>query len=114
MKEFGYEKRSGSSVKTVAVLLSILLIITVIGYSAYKIFFVDAPVIEGTEAFNQLPLDKTITLNGRNLKSINISIIQNGKETALLSDAPEGGKKTYKLQIKPRELKLTTARQKWL
>jgi len=107
MKEFGYEKRSGSSVKTVAVLLSILLIITVIGYSAYKIFFVDAPVIEGTEAFNQLPLDKTITLNGRNLKSINISIIQNGKETALLSDAPEGGKKTYKLQIKPRELKLT-------
>ncbi|MEW6714572.1 MAG: M23 family metallopeptidase [Nitrospirota bacterium] len=107
MKGFAYEKRRGSSMKTFGVLLSIVLIITVIGYSAYKMFFVEAPVIEGVEAFNHLPLDKTITLNGSNLKSINISIIQNGKETELLSDTPEVGKKTYTLQIKPRELKLT-------
>ncbi|MBI5676332.1 MAG: M23 family metallopeptidase [Nitrospirae bacterium] len=107
MKGFEYEKRRGSSIKTFAALLAIFLIIIAIGYSAYKIFSVDAPVIEGLEAFNQLPLDKTITLNGRNLKSINISIIQNGKETELLSDTPDGGKKIYALQIKPRELKLT-------
>lgn len=106
MKGFAYERRSKSSFKTFAILLSVLLIITVTGYSAYKIFFVDAPVIEGVEAFDNLSLDKTITLNGSNLKSISIFIIQNGKETELLSDTPEGGNKTYTLQIKPRELKL--------
>jgi murein DD-endopeptidase MepM/ murein hydrolase activator NlpD len=107
MKGFAYERRSNSGLKTFLILLSVLLIIAGIGYSAYKIFFIEAPVIEGVEAFNQLSLDKTVTLNGRNLKSINISIIQNGKETELLSDTTQGGKKIYTLQIKPRELKLT-------
>jgi len=107
MKGFAYEKKRGSSIKTFALFIFFLLTITAIGYAAYKIFFIDAPVIEGVEAFNHLPLEKTITLNGSNLKSINISIIQDGKETELLSDIPEVGKKTYVLQIKPKELKLT-------
>jgi murein DD-endopeptidase MepM/ murein hydrolase activator NlpD len=106
MKGFAYERRRGGGIKTFAVLLAVLLIIAAIGYSAYKIFFVDAPAIEGVEAFKNLSVDKTITLNGNNIKSISIIIVQDGKETVLLSDTPEGGKKTYTLQIKPRELKL--------
>ena len=106
MKGFGYEKRSSSGLKKIGLILSLPFIILIIGYTVYKLFLVPEPVIEGLDAFKSLPLEKTITLNGNNIKSINIYISQKGSKIELLRDAPEIDSKTYTLQVKPKELKL--------
>jgi len=73
---------------------------------AYKLFIPD-PVVRGVEAFNLLPVVKTIMLHGENLKSIHITAYQGNKKIELLRDTPERGKGTYTLQIKPKDLGLT-------
>ncbi len=106
MKGFGYEKRSSNWIKKIGLILSLPFIILIIGYTVYKLFLLPEPVIEGLDAFKSLPLEKTITLNGNNIKSINIYISQKGSKVELLRDTPEIDSKTYTLQVKPKELQL--------
>ncbi len=103
MNKFSYKKSSKKRVKRFGLIL-VLLIIT---YAVYKLFSIPAPVIEGIEAFNFLPVEKTITLKVKNLSSINIFINQGSKKIKLLQDIPETIERTYKLQIKPKDLELT-------
>lgn len=107
MNGFGCKKSSKNRVKRFGLILSLPFIILIITYVVYKLFLIPAPVVEGVEAFNFLPVDKTIKLNGKNLKSIDIFINQGNKSFELLRDIPEGIDKTYTLQIKPKDLELT-------
>ncbi|HDK81844.1 MAG TPA: M23 family metallopeptidase [Nitrospirae bacterium] len=107
MNRYGYRRKSTFSIKNVGLLLVVIFIVFGAGYGVYKLFFIPAPIIEGKEAFNSLPLDKTITLKGKNLRSIDITIIQGEKKIELLKDIPETGEKTYTLQVKPKDMGLT-------
>lgn len=98
--------RSGGGMKKLIWLFLLPVAILVSIYLVYKVFLVPEPVIEGLEAFEYLPVDKTITIEGRNIQSLNISIHQDGTEKTILKDAPEFGEKTYTLNIRPRELQL--------
>ncbi len=106
MKGFGYEKRSSNGLKKIGLILSFPFIILIIGFTVYKLFLIPEPVIEGLEAFKSLPLEKSITLNGNNIKFISIFISQKGSKIELLRDTPEIDSKTYTLQVKPKILKL--------
>ncbi len=107
MNGFDYRKRSKNTVRKFVLILSIPFIILITAYIAYRLFFIPDPVIKGIEAFNFLPVDKTITLNSEHIESINIFINQGAKKIDLLSDTPESSEKTYTLQIKPKDLGLT-------
>jgi len=107
MKGFGYEKRSSNWLKKIMLILSLPFVILIIGYTVYKLFLLPEPVIEGLDAFKSLPLEKTITLNGINIKSINIFISQKGSKIELLRDTSENDRKIYTLEVKPKELKLS-------
>jgi murein DD-endopeptidase MepM/ murein hydrolase activator NlpD len=87
-------------------ILSLPFIILLIAYGFYKLFFIPEPVVSGLDAFKLLPADKTVTLKAENADSLDISIFQNGELVNLLQDKPETSEKTYRLQIKPKELKL--------
>ncbi len=102
MKEFGSKKSS----KKIGLILIFSLVILIAAYLAYNLFLIQSPVVENIEAFNILSADKAITLNGKNLKSIDISINQGAKKVSLLKDAPIAKEKTYTLQIKPKDLNL--------
>ncbi|MDP3298227.1 MAG: M23 family metallopeptidase [Thermodesulfovibrionia bacterium] len=97
---------SKKSSKKIGLILIFSLVILIAAYIAYNLFLISTPVIEGTEAFNSISADKTITLKGKNLKSIDISINQGAKKISLLKDAPAAKEKTYTLQIKPKDLNL--------
>ena len=102
--------RRGSSeagFSKIALTLSLPFIIIVIAYAAYKLFFIPDPVVSGIEAFELLSADKTVIFKGENLNSLDISIFQNGKLVNLLKDNPEVAEKTYELQVKPKDLKLS-------
>lgn len=107
MKDFGYKTNGKSRIKGFAVFLGIIIIILALTYGIYKLFFIQAPLIEGTESFNLLSANKTITLKTKNLKSIDIFITQNSKQTVLLKDTSKNPEKTYTLTIKPKDLGLT-------
>lgn len=107
MKDFGYKTNGKSRFKGFAVFLGIIIIIVALTYGIYKLFFIQAPLIEGTESFNLLPANKTITLKTKNLKSIDIFIAQNSKQAVLLKDTSKSPEKTYTLTIKPKDLGLT-------
>ncbi len=81
-------------------------IILVISYLIYKLFLVADPVVTGIEAFELLSADKTVTIHGENIKTIEITLFQDGQTVELLKDAPENTQKTYVLPVKPKELKL--------
>ena len=102
MKEFGSKKSS----KKVGLFLIFTLTIFVIAYIAYNLFLIPLPVIEGIDTFDSISADKTITLKGKNLKSIDISINQGAKKISLLKDTPAAKEKTYILQMKPKDLNL--------
>ncbi len=85
-------------------LLSFLLIITV---ASYMLFFISDPKVTGTDGFTILSADKTVSFTGENLKTLEISIYQDGKITELLKDSPSEEKKEYTLRVKPRDLKLS-------
>ncbi|MEK6528673.1 MAG: M23 family metallopeptidase, partial [Nitrospirota bacterium] len=107
MKDFGYKTNGKSRMKSFAVFLGIIIIIVALTYGIYKLFFIQAPLIEGTESFNLLSANKTITLKTKNLKSIDIFITQNSKQAVLLKDTSKNPEKTYTLTIKPKDLGLT-------
>ncbi len=106
MRNYGYRKKSRFNARAISLILLFILIIVGIIYGVYKLFFIAAPVVEGMEAFSSLPIDKTITLTGRNLKSIDIYIYQGDRKIDLLRDIPEISEKTYSIQIKPKDLGL--------
>lgn len=107
MKDFGYKTNKKSRFKGFAVFIGIIIIITALTYGIYKLFFIQAPLIEGTESFNLLSANKTITLKTKNLKSIDIFITQNSKQAVLLKDISKSPEKIYTLNIKPKDLGLT-------
>lgn len=107
MKDFGYKTNRKSRMKGFAVFLGIIIIILALTCGIYKLFFIQAPLIEGIESFNLLPANKTITLKTKNLKSIDIFIAQNSKQAVLLKDTSKSPEKTYTLTIKPKALGLT-------
>ncbi len=81
-------------------------ILIAVSYVVYKLFFIPDPVVKGIEAFELLPLEKTVRLQGENLKSIEIIAYQSGNIVELLKESPEIGDKMFSLEIKPKELKL--------
>ncbi|MBI4681996.1 MAG: M23 family metallopeptidase [Nitrospirae bacterium] len=88
-------------------LFFILPLIIVIAFLAYQLFLISAPAVKGIEAFNYLTADETVKLSSENIRSIEISINQQGKEINLLKDIPSTGGKVYSLQIKPKAIGLT-------
>ncbi|MDO8282645.1 MAG: M23 family metallopeptidase [Thermodesulfovibrionia bacterium] len=104
----GYvSKSSGGIFKKLSITVVLLFILLAIGYAAYKLFFIPAPVIEGTDAFKFISSNKTVVLNAKNLKSIVISISQNGKTAELLRDVTPISDKKYSIQVKTKELQLS-------
>jgi murein DD-endopeptidase MepM/ murein hydrolase activator NlpD len=104
---FGFKRGGVGSAKRIALILTLPFLFLIIIYVVYKLFFISDPVIEGLENFNFLPLDKTIHLKGKALKSITIFIQQGDRNIELLRDMPERFEETFTLQIKPKELELT-------
>ncbi|MDH4028279.1 MAG: hypothetical protein OEU95_05575, partial [Nitrospirota bacterium] len=86
MKKYGRREIDGFG--GIGLILALLAVILVVAFTAYKLFFIPGPLVKGTEAFDYLPLDKTIALQGENLKSIEITISQNGRIIELLKESP--------------------------
>jgi murein DD-endopeptidase MepM/ murein hydrolase activator NlpD len=104
MKE--YRSKRGGGIKKFIWLSLLPIAILVIAYLIYKIFLVPEPEIEGLEAFKYLSADKTITIEGKNIRSIDISIHQDAIVRTILKDVPDYSEKRYTLNIKPGELQL--------
>ena len=94
----------------IGLILILPFIILVLAYGAYKLFLVPDPVVHGIEAFNFLPAEKTVKLDSENIRSIKITIYQDGKTIDVLKDVPETGEKVYSLDLRPIELGLTDGR----
>ncbi|MBC8412947.1 MAG: M23 family metallopeptidase [Nitrospira sp.] len=101
-----YTQKNTNGFSRIALTVTLPFIILIAGYIVYKLFFIPDPVLSGTEALTLLPLDKTISLSGENLESVEISIYQDGIIKELLKDSPESSEKIYELHVKPRELQL--------
>ncbi len=86
------------------ILVSFFLIVTV---AAYMLFFISDPKVTGTDGFKILSADNTISFKGENLKSLEVSIYQEGKITELLKDSPSVKNKLYTLRLKPADHQLT-------
>jgi murein DD-endopeptidase MepM/ murein hydrolase activator NlpD len=105
---FNINKSGGfGRIGLVLILPFVLLIIT---YAAYQLFFIADPLINGMENFDYLPADKTVKLDTEGVRSIEISVYQEGKKVDVLKDTPETAEKLYSLQIKPRDMGLTDGR----
>jgi murein DD-endopeptidase MepM/ murein hydrolase activator NlpD len=105
-KKFDSHKKGSGGMKRLLVILSLPFLVLVIIFIIYKLFFIPDPEISGMETFQFLPAEKTVTLKGKHIKSIDIHIYQNEKAIELLRDIPEHFEKTYSLQITPRNLDL--------
>ena len=105
MEKYRNYRQEGISRIGLTLIISLLTVLT--AFFAYQLFLVPEPVLNGTEEFNLLPVNKTITLKAENIKTIRISIVQSGKETDLLKDEPGGKSMVYTLQIKPKALSMT-------
>ena len=105
MEKYRNYRQEGISRIGLTLIISLLTALT--AFFAYQLFLVPEPVLNGTEEFNLLPVNKTITLKAENIKTIRISIVQGGKETDLLKDEPGGKSMVYTLQIKPKALSMT-------
>jgi hypothetical protein len=101
----GYRRSKGGVRKLTGVLFFLSLIV-LSGFAIYQYFYVPAPEVEGTEAFRSLSIKKSINLKGRNMRSIEISIIQDGNTVVILKDIPEQKDKSYTLHIEPGKLGL--------
>ena len=106
MKDSGYKKGIKIGFGRIGMLLVLPFIVLVIAYVVYKLFFLPDPVVKGMESFNYLPLNKTVTLMGENLRSIDISVNQNEKQINLLTDTADVMEKTFTLQLSPKDLEL--------
>jgi len=103
---FGYQKKRGGKVRKLVLILMLPFIILVLYYTTYKLFLVPPPEVDGMDAFRLLPAEKTVTLHGRNLKSITVSITQDLKTRELLRDEPQTIESTYTIEMKPKALGL--------
>ncbi|MBI4850026.1 MAG: M23 family metallopeptidase [Nitrospirae bacterium] len=107
MEKFSSGRHGKNGFSLIGLIIVLLIVAGVIGYFSYQLFFVSKPAIKGMDALNVLNADKTVTLQGENLKTIDISIQQGGKKINLLKDTPLSREKTYTLQIKPKALGLS-------
>jgi hypothetical protein len=107
MSRFSTKGKREGGFKGLLLILIISVLVLGSGYLIYKLFFIPAPVIEGMEELQFLPADKTVTLRGENLKSMDIFIEQGDKRIELLRDLPALPQKSYILQIKPKTLELS-------
>lgn len=96
------DKRS-SGFSRMGLILALSLVI-VIFFVAYQFFYISSPSVKGIEAFDYIPAEKTISLTGENIQSIDISIYQDGRQINILQDLPETESKSYSLQIKPKAM----------
>ena len=103
---FNRKEKNEAGFSRIAMTLSLPFIVIAIAYTVYKLFFIPDPIINGLEAFELLPANKTITFKSENVNSLDISVLQDGKLVNLLQDKPEISEKIYTLKIKPKELKL--------
>jgi len=103
---FGYQKKKGGKVKKFALILLLPFILLVLYYSTYKLFLIPPPEVDGIDAFRLLPAEKSITLHGKNLKSITVSVTQDLKTRELLQDRPQTIESTYTIEVKPKALGL--------
>jgi murein DD-endopeptidase MepM/ murein hydrolase activator NlpD len=103
-------RKCNCGISRLGIILILPFVILALGYIVYKSFFIPDPVIKGLKALEYLSADKTVTIHGENINSIDISIYQNGKKIEILNDTPETRDKIYTLHIKPKELKLTDGR----
>jgi murein DD-endopeptidase MepM/ murein hydrolase activator NlpD len=101
-----YIKNRRNGFGKIGLILVLPFILLAAAYLVYKLFFIPDPSVRGIEAFDFLPLNKTVRLQGENLKSIEISVYQSGNLTELLKDTQDVSEKMYTLQIKPKELNL--------
>ncbi len=105
MSGFGNEKQGGI-LKKLSITILLLFGMLVISFFSYKLFFMPEPSVTGVEAFEMISSDSSITLDVKNIRSIDISIIQGDKHIDLLRDVTDSGEKTYTVQIKAKELQL--------
>jgi murein DD-endopeptidase MepM/ murein hydrolase activator NlpD len=106
VKRYGYGTEPKGRAKRFALILSLPFIFLILAYVIYQFFFIPEPVIEGIDDFSFLPLEKTITLNGKNLKSIDISVTQGDQRIEILRDIPDSFEKKYTLHVKPVDMGL--------
>ncbi len=106
----GYAKYGKNGFSRIGLTLILPFAILVAAYVVYKLFFIPDPVVNGIEAFDYLPLDKTVQLRTENIVSIDISVYQGGKKVELLKDTPEVAEKSYTIQIRPKDLDLKDGR----
>jgi len=104
MEKFNCKKYWQKGISRIGLVLLAFLFILL--FFAYQLFFIPAPILNGTEDFRLLPAEKTITLKTEHVRTINISITQGGKEINLLKDAPDGKNMVYTLEIKPKTLSM--------
>ncbi len=107
MAKLDFNRKSTGNFKRAALILSLSIIFLVAAYIVYKLFFVSAPVIEGVEAFNFFPSDKTITLKVKHVKSIDIYVQQAGKKIDLFKDITAEPEKAYTIQVRPKDIGLS-------
>ena len=106
MDKYKYRNYRQEGISRIGLTLILSLLIFLTAFFAYQLFFIPDPVLNGTEEFKLLPVNKTITLKAENIKTIRISIVQGAKETDLLKDEPGGKSMVYTLQIKPKALSM--------
>ncbi len=94
----------------IGLILILPFVILTVAYGAYKLFFIPDPVVSGLEAFEFLPSSKTIQLSSENIRAIDITLYQEGKEFNLLKDTNELGEKIYSLEVKPQDIGLKDGR----
>jgi murein DD-endopeptidase MepM/ murein hydrolase activator NlpD len=94
----GMDNRGFSKI-LIVVLLPFLLLVA--AYLTYNFFLIPEPEIKGVEAFAALPAKKTVTLQGINVKTIRITMIQDSTRAVLLEDSPSLSEATYNLEIIP-------------
>jgi len=87
-------------------ILIVLAIVLIAGFAVYKLFLIPGPVVTGMEGFEVISADKTVEFSGENLRSIDISIYQDGKIVELFREDADVSIKKYSLNIKPKKLKL--------
>jgi len=84
----------------------LFIVIFILSYIGYNIYIVPNPIIQGLDDFKTIPINKTITIKAENIRSIEISINQDGNNRLILHDSPTLRKNVYTLNIKPKDLLL--------
>ncbi len=97
------EKSDCRGISRILVVVMLPFLLLVAAYLTYNLFIVPEPEIKGIEEFAALPARKTITLQGVNVKTIRITMIQGDTQAVLLDDSPKLSEASYKLKVEPAE-----------